>query len=152
MDMRLEINAKGHKNITARHRTTLEITKDDEVGPNGDCIVAVSANVGLADLDDAQRKELRESRIKISFFCKGHEWSVHGTGSDGLAMTDPDEMVIRKSHYECGRTLMVGADRASFDMPKILVECLMDPNNDITVFIETLGPRDSKRSHRNTHI
>ena len=44
------ITAFGHKNVRATHRTTLEITKDEELSVRGDCIVAVAADKGFFDL------------------------------------------------------------------------------------------------------
>jgi len=149
--MRIEIQAKGHRNITSRHRTTLEITKDDELGPKGDCIVAVSADKGFIDLTEDQRNELRNSRILVTFQCNGLSWSVEGVGSKGLEMGNPTEMVIRKSRYECPRTLMIRSDKASIDMPRDMVSCLKEPSNNIKVIIETLGPPDSRRSRQSNH-
>ncbi|HIP58595.1 MAG TPA: DUF371 domain-containing protein, partial [Archaeoglobus profundus] len=37
--MKEVITAWGHPNITAKHRTTLEITKDEELSIRGDCII-----------------------------------------------------------------------------------------------------------------
>ena len=39
--MKIEIPFQGHKNILSLHQKTLEITKDDELTSNGDCIVGV---------------------------------------------------------------------------------------------------------------
>jgi len=148
--MRFEIRAKGHKNITSKHRTTLEITKEKELGPKGDCIVAVSADKGFSDLTEEQRGTLRCSAISVTFECGGMSWRVRGKGTKGLAMEAPTEMVIRKSSYECPRTLMVNSDKASCDMPKDMVECLSDPQNDVVIVIETLDPPDNRHSHQSS--
>ncbi|HOP08799.1 MAG TPA: DUF371 domain-containing protein [Candidatus Methanofastidiosa archaeon] len=146
--MRFVITAWGHSNITARHKTTLEITKDGDLGQEGDCIVAVGADTSLSELDERQREELRRSETRATFRCAGHVWSVNGRGSLGLAMSDPREMVIRKSGFESDRTLMVFADKASCDIPREMVKCLKDPCNKIEIVIETLGRPDSKNSHQ----
>ena len=50
------ITARGHPQIRARHSTTLMITKEKEVGPRGDCVVAVAADKGAADLSVALKR------------------------------------------------------------------------------------------------
>ena len=40
--MIIKIPFSGHKNILSLHQKTIEITKDEELTSNGDCIVAVS--------------------------------------------------------------------------------------------------------------
>ena len=44
------LTAYGHPNVTATHRTTFEITKEDELSLAGSCIIAVGADKGALDL------------------------------------------------------------------------------------------------------
>jgi len=148
--MKIEIIARGHKNITARHKSTIEMTKDRDLGPKGDCIVAVCADKAFGDLSDGQKEELRSSCIRVTFFCNGRIWSVDGQGKKGLKMESKTEMVIRKSDFECGRTLMVGADKASCDIPHELVEFLRDPENEIRITIETIGKPGNSSSRQSS--
>ncbi|MBS7627988.1 DUF371 domain-containing protein, partial [Candidatus Bathyarchaeota archaeon] len=53
------IEAHGHPNITALHRTTLEITKERKLTPRASCIVAVGATKGAADLSPSFRELVR---------------------------------------------------------------------------------------------
>ena len=150
--MMVEIRAMGHKNITARHRTTIEITKDPDLGPNGDCIVAVRADKAFSDLDEPFKEALRSSRMRVTFHCNGHVWSVEGHGTKGLGMRDENEMVMRKSGYESDRTLMVNSDKAACDIPKDMVSCLRDPESEVRIFIETLCRQDNSCPHQNNRI
>ena len=43
-------SAHGHENIQATHTTTFEITKEATLTKQGDCIMAVEATKGAADL------------------------------------------------------------------------------------------------------
>ena len=36
--------ARGHPNIRATHKTTLEVTKEKELSPRGDCIIGICAD------------------------------------------------------------------------------------------------------------
>jgi hypothetical protein len=49
---------------------------------------------------------------------------VTGTGSPGLTYIDPISMVARTSTFECGRTLMVSADKAASDLSRDFVDRL----------------------------
>ena len=65
--MKIEIPFQGHKNILSLHQKTLEITKDDELTSNGDCIVGVSANIACLDLPEKMKKKIRNPKTKITF-------------------------------------------------------------------------------------
>src|SRR3989338_1936795 len=45
--MKYSFTCCGHENVTARHKTTLEFTKDNELSLKGDCIVGVKADFSL---------------------------------------------------------------------------------------------------------
>ena len=48
--MRYSFTCYGHENIASKHKTTLEFTKDKELGLEGDCIVGVKADFSLLQL------------------------------------------------------------------------------------------------------
>lgn len=48
--MRYLFTCYGHKNITCRHKTTLEFTKSNELSLKGDCIIGVKADFSLVQL------------------------------------------------------------------------------------------------------
>ena len=68
--MKIEIPFSGHKNILSLHQKTLEITKDDELTSNGDCIVGVSANISCIDLPEKMKKKIQDPKTKITFSIK----------------------------------------------------------------------------------
>lgn len=45
--MEFTVRFMGHRNITAKHRTTLEITKDEEITRKADCIIGVRADKAI---------------------------------------------------------------------------------------------------------
>lgn len=50
----------GHVNVRARHRTTIEITRDDYLTPRGgDCIIGIKADKGLSGISPNLRRLLR---------------------------------------------------------------------------------------------
>jgi len=104
--------ARGHPNIKAGHRTTLMVTREPELTPRGDCIVAVAAERGLGDL---------------------------GRGNAGLTLSNPTDMIARRSRYMCDRTLMVGANKAACDIEPPLLRLLQNPDQvvNVTLVVET---------------
>lgn len=132
------ITAKGHPNISARHRNTFEVTKDPYVTPRGDCIIAVSASKAAADLSPEFKRLLRSSETIVVFRLRVGEftWDVRGYGSESMVLTDERSMVFRKSRYVCPRTVMVGADKSAIDMPRGLVEVLKRPDVYVQIVLE----------------
>lgn len=126
--LREVVKAYGHRNVAARHRTTLEFTKDDHLTPQGDCIVAVSADRCFRDFSpefmDALKNE--KTRLEIVLSCEDLKEKITAYGHPGLAFTSPHEMVVRKSDYVCARTLAVRADKAACDLDRLLVKKLHD--------------------------
>lgn len=147
--MEILIAARGHKNVLAFHRTTIEITKDTHLTPAGDCIVAVGSDKGFTDFSSEEKARLQSSDITVTFSCEGDEWSVSGRGDPSLAMTHPTEMVMRKSLFCCPRTLLIGADKAACDMPREMVEKLQDPSAEVSISIRVTSPHGSTHAHQN---
>jgi hypothetical protein len=131
------IHAKGHHNILATHKTTLQITKDCQISKRADCIVAVAADKSLSDLASDVKTALSSNMAKMRLTIQaGHMGEViTGFGSAKLTLSDTDDMVIRKSAFISGRTLMVGANKAARDLDRTFVEKLKKPE-DITITLE----------------
>ena len=49
---------------------------------------------------------------------------VTGTGSPGLTYIDSTSMVARTSAFECGRTVMVNANKAASDLSREFIDRL----------------------------
>lgn len=129
------IEAWGHENITAKNRTTLEVTKDHHLTLRGDCIVAVKASKGAIDLSDEFKELTRKegTRIVMILDVGGLREVIKGFGSPCLTFIHPTDLVARKSTFTCSRTLMIGSDRAARDFSKDFVKLLKNPSQKITV-------------------
>ena len=129
--MRVEefIEARGHTKIRGTHRTTFEFTKEAHLTERGDCIIGVRASKGAADLSYEFRQILQNSNSRITMLLVAGEFTevVRGFGSQELLLTNRTDLVVRKSDYTCGRTLMVRADKAAMDLPRGLTALLRDP-------------------------
>jgi len=125
----------GHANIQATHRATLEFTKDKHVSKNGNCILVVSVNKGLADLRDEFREKMREPHAKLTITIQADDVTeqIQAHGSPKLTLAHPNEMVIRKSDFASDRTLAVHADKAAKDLSRALVEKLKNPRQKVKI-------------------
>lgn len=129
--MRFEIKFSGHKNIRSNHKKTIEITKDSELTPNGDCIIGVNASNSCSDLPASLKEKLQNSKSKMEILIKvdQHEFRVTGVGHKDLTLTHEEDIVIRKSNFVCPRTLAVNCDKASDLLPREMVTLLQDPKS-----------------------
>lgn len=118
------IRARGHRNILARHRTTLEITKESEVTPRGDCIIGVSADKAAADLSPRFKEALRDdSAILIAVLeAGGLRDVVLAMGRRDLVLEHREKIILRKSEYVEPATVGVRANKAAGDISRDLVE------------------------------
>jgi hypothetical protein len=123
---RVQFKAYGHENVVGEHMTTVELTAEDYLTKQGTCIVGVSSDTTLNQLDFEIKKlaSISSTKIILRMSINGLTEEVTGTGSPGLTYTDSTSMVARTSTFECGRTLMVNADKAASDLSRDFVDRL----------------------------
>ena len=120
--MRFEIKFSGHENIRSTHKKTIEITKESELTPRGDCIIGVNATYSCSDLPQTLKEKLQnpESKVEFSIKVADHEFLVEGKGHKDLVLTHTEDIVIRKS---------------DFTSPRKMVKLLQDPKAEGTFTI-----------------
>jgi len=116
----------GHRNVTACHPTTFEITTDDQLSPRGDCIIGIAAGCGASGLSPGFRTLLcRDDAVLITLLtCEDLVVPVRSRGSREMSLDHPRDLVWRKSTFVCGRTAGIGSDMAAGDLPRALVALL----------------------------
>ena len=135
---RFVFHASGDPKITAEHPTTLEITKEGVKSKRGDCIVAAMSSTGLKELPDEIRKAaLHGDTMTLVIEAGGYVETIKGKGSGELTFADENEIVIRKSGFACGRTLMIHSDKAAADLDRGLVNELRKDGCAVKVTIIT---------------
>jgi len=129
------IDAFGHKNILSTHEMTFEITKETHLTKRGDCIIAVKATKGLADLSVEFKETARRENAKITITIEadGVKEVINAQGSPYLLFSHPTDLVIRKSDYVCGRTLAVKANKTACDLSRQLVKKLRNPSQKVRI-------------------
>ncbi len=136
--MKIEIPFKGHKNILSLHKKTIEITKDDKLTVNGDCIIGTNSSVACIDLPEKFKKKIQNptTEIKFSIVADEHSFSIRGKGSDKLTLKHTTDIVLRKSAFTCSRTIAINCDKASDDIPRMMVKKLQNPKTNGKLIIE----------------
>ena len=127
--MRFEIPFYGHKNIRSLHPKTIEITTDSDLTVNGDCIIGVRASCGCQDIPEKMKQMLQnpKSKVTCTIIVKDFSFKIKGNGSEKLTLTNPHDIVIRKSSFVCPRTLATNCDTASDAIPRKIVKALQNP-------------------------
>ncbi|MFH1590818.1 MAG: DUF371 domain-containing protein [archaeon] len=126
--MDLFFTCRGHPNILASHANTLEFTKDQEVTPQGDCIVGAGADY---DLEILKEFASRGGRAKVTMSVDDEVFVVEFERNPRFE--DKDEIVIRLSDFLSTRTLGIRADHGARDIPQVMREKLQDPSKTIEV-------------------
>lgn len=137
--MIFEIKTKGHKNVSSKHKSTFEITKDKDLTPKGDCIIGINMDNSLLDFPKEFKEKISNSNVKIKVSLNtlnGYD-EIIGFGSEKLTLTHPTDIVCRKSSFTCSRTLMINADKAAIDLNDSLIEDLRN-GKEMTVKIQIL--------------
>ncbi len=127
---------RGHRNVLATHRSTLEMTTESYLTPKGDCIICVEAEKAVRDLNDDIKRALRSgAKVEVRISAGNLSDVIMARGSPRLLLTDDVSMVIRRSTYIDARTLAVRANKAAKDLDRRLVELLRDPRTEVVVEI-----------------
>ena len=124
----------GHENVTSRHDTTLEITKDEEITKRADCIVGVRASKS----EEFKQKARSNSIIKVVLRAGNITETVTGRGHPKLSFSHKSDIVIRKSTFICPRTLMIKADKSARELDRNLINLLKDRKQKLIVEISIL--------------
>ena len=129
------IKAHGHKNIRATHKTTFEITQETKLTRRGDCIIAIGATKGAADLnpDFKEAAKRKDAQITITIETGHIKEVVRARGSPRLPFLHPTDLVVRKSDYICSRTAAIRADKAANDLSRKLVTRMQDSRQGIKI-------------------
>ncbi len=131
--------ARGHENVKATHKTTLEITTEDWLTPRGDCIVGVSSEIGASGLPEWFKQAAKNPQSLIIFIlCADNICdSIVGQGDPQLTLKDPHRIILRKSTYTDDKTVMTRANKAARDLRRDLVEKLKRGTT-LTIYATTI--------------
>lgn len=135
-----KIVAWGHPNVTAKNRTTFEVTKENYLTRRGDCIIAINASKGARDLNGAFKHLARSKDAEITVIIDAGSYReiAKGRGDPRLTLSHATDLVARKSNYICDRTLMIETDKVAINFSRDLLKALQDPSQQVitTLIVE----------------
>ena len=123
------IKFHGHRMIRSLHHNTVEVTMEEHLTENGDCIIGVGADRGCAGLSEELKSALRRdgAKVTVRISAGGESFRLSAEGENGLQLSHPRDIVIRKSRFTSDRTLAVGANAAAVDIPRSIVSRMRNP-------------------------
>jgi len=136
------VEAWGHPNITALHKTTFEVTKDSELSKRGDCIIGVRANKAIRDLNENLKEMLKlgyKAKITLELPDYGIKDEIVGLGNEKMSFKHKKDIVVRKSNYVCDRTLLIKATKSAFEIDREMIKLLKDPSTRLILKIEIIN-------------
>ena len=120
------VRARGHPLIQGTHPTTFEVTRDETLTVTGDCIIAVAADKGAADLDPDLKAVLRDDRAVLTTrLTAGNETvEIRSRGSAAFTLDHPADLVWRRSDFVSDRTVGIRSDSVAATLPRPFIEAL----------------------------
>ena len=138
------IQFHGHPNILGTHGNTIEVTKVAEISKRADCIVGVNASKACSDLSPALRKHIQAGGYLAFEIRVGDiSFTFTGKGASELELSDPHELVLRRSDFVSGRTAAISCNAAAIDLPREMIKLLQDKRTVGALMISTLEPDPS---------
>jgi len=141
--MKYSFTCRGHENITAKHKTTLEFTKDKDMGLEGDCIVGIKADFSLLQLKKFI-KSLKSNKITIIIETlnnlnnniKNGKIIERINAEVNIGFNSNKDIVIRKSDFKDYRTFAVKADKAACDLDRDLIKKITNNKEKINIVFD----------------
>ena len=135
------IRCRGHSFVLGDHPTTFEVTREEHLSENGNCIIGVAADKGCTSLSREFRTILaHDDAVLITrLFAGGIGAEVRSRGSSHLSFSHPTDLVWRRSTFTCGRTIGICSDRVAATLPRELIAALRD-GAELTVTLTVTRP------------
>ena len=120
----IHFTARGHRNIRALHKTTLELTVEQSLTPRGDCIIGVNSEIAGAQLPIWFKRIVRsnDSMIVMVLCTNSICDSIVGRGDPRLELSDPKRIIVRKSGYTDDKTIMIHSSKSAGDIRRDLIK------------------------------
>jgi len=126
MEAQETIRCRGHPLVLGTHPTTFEVTREEHLTENGNCIVGVGADKGCVGLSKEFKECLAhdDAVLVTRLLAGGVEAVIRSRGADGLLLDHPTDMVWRRSTFTCGRTIGICSDQVAATLPRALIDAL----------------------------
>jgi hypothetical protein len=139
MEAQETICCKGHPFILGNHPTTFEVTRENHLTKNGNCIIGIAADKGCKGLSAEFKRVLchDDAVLVTRLSCEGITVEVKSRGSSGLTLHHLTDLVWRRSTFICGRTIGIRSDYVAATLPEALVANLVAGKDMIVMMTAT---------------
>jgi len=139
MEVREIIHCRGHPLVLGNHPTTFEVTREDHLTKNGNCIIGISADKGCAGLSAAFKRVLsNDDAVLVTRLSSENVMvEVKSRGSSRFTLDHPTDLVWRRSSFVCGRTIGILSDHVAATLPEKLIASLVTGNEMIVTMTVT---------------
>jgi hypothetical protein len=138
---------KGHMNVLGLHRTTIEITRDEEISHRADCIIGVRAEKACKDLSTPLKIHIRAGgSLTFRIDVGGLSFTFSGRGHPSLDLSHDRELVLRKSEFTSPRTAAIACTSAAMDIPRKIIDRLGNSDTSGTLSIAASDSTDKSSS------
>ncbi|MHA1584563.1 MAG: DUF371 domain-containing protein [Promethearchaeota archaeon] len=124
----------GHINVLGTHPTTIEITTEDFLTKNGNCIIGIKGNKGVKGFSPKLKSAILSGK-KINVFLEAGNFKddFYGYGHKDLLLSNPISMVMRTSNFISDRTALINCSIASNGINRDLINYLQKPEHKIRI-------------------
>jgi uncharacterized protein len=139
MEEQEHIRCRGHPLVLGTHPTTFEVTCEEHLTLNGNCIVGIAADKGCSGLSPSFRKHLAhdDAILATRLECDGIAAEILSRGSARMTLDHPTDMVWRKSSFVCGRTIGIFSDTVAITLPRNLMTSLSQGKEMLVTLVVT---------------
>ncbi|HEX3001692.1 MAG TPA: DUF371 domain-containing protein [Methanoregula sp.] len=141
MEAQETVRCRGHPLVRSTHPTTFEVTCENHLTENGNCIIGIAADKGCAALSREFRCALAHDDAVLSTLleCGDVVVEIISRGSTRMTLDHPNDMVWRKSMFVCGRTIGILSNTVAATLPRELVRNL-DEGTEMLVTMTVTRP------------
>jgi hypothetical protein len=127
MEVQEIIHCRGHPLVLGNHPTTFEVTREDHLTKNGNCIIGIAADKGCSGLSAAFKRVLANDDAVLVTRLSSEDviFEVKSRGCSRFTLDHPTDMVWRRSSFVCGRTIGIMSDHVAITLPKALIANLV---------------------------
>ncbi len=127
MEAQETVYCRGHPLVLGNHPTTFEVTREDHLTKNGNCIIGIAADKGCSGLSYEFKQVLShdDAVLFTRLLCGGVSAEVKSRGSVKFTLDHPTDIVWRRSSFVCGRTIGIWSDHVAATLPEALIANLV---------------------------
>ena len=134
-----KITARGHPNVLGTHRTTIEITTEDFLTTNGNCIIGVMSSKSVNDYSPKLKEAIQNGiKIEIEMEAGPFKEKFIGIGHKDLDLSNEISMVFRLSEFISDRTALICCSKSSIELDRNFIKYLREPSNKLLVYFYQL--------------